>query len=146
MNIYMHSFVCVMLIGVISTVNATSHNQETSISPLIENDLNQYEQAIENLNMDNSDGYVFIESIDKDPVNNPYNSFAQSSNDGFVVLKKDIELVQQALIDLGYDVGNVDGIAHNKTITAIVELQTKEGLTVTGEIDPELLDFLKIKY
>lgn len=40
--------------------------------------------------------------------------------------------IQQALINAGYDIGNVDGIIGDKTRVAIKDYQTKQGVTADG--------------
>jgi hypothetical protein len=51
----------------------------------------------------------------------------------------EIRSVQVALIYAGYPVGRVDGIVGRETSGAIRQYQTANGLTVTGQIDDELI-------
>lgn len=53
-----------------------------------------------------------------------------------------IQKVQQALNNLGYDCGAADGIAGEKTQNAIKKYQQDNGLTVSGEINEEVLQSL----
>jgi hypothetical protein len=57
-----------------------------------------------------------------------------------------IKNLQQALNDLGFDVGIPDGIPGQKTRTAVSQFQLANGLAVTGELDPateaKLLDLV----
>ena len=53
--------------------------------------------------------------------------------------RETIQNVQQALNDAGFDCGTPDGVAGNNTKDAISEYQHEKGLTVTGEIDADLL-------
>ena len=78
------------------------------------------------------------------PMSN-YENLAQLDTIDFVVTEEDVKRVQQALLKLGYYQGNVDGLAHRETVNSIVALQRKEGLTITGEIDKQLLSFLGIR-
>lgn len=50
--------------------------------------------------------------------------------------------VQRALNEAGYNAGFVDGIAGRRTRSAVSAFQEANGLTVTGEIDPELTEKL----
>lgn len=56
-----------------------------------------------------------------------------------------IESVQQALNELGYDCGTVDGIVGNRTTKAILQYQNDHNLTASGEINAELLISLGLK-
>jgi Putative peptidoglycan binding domain len=53
-----------------------------------------------------------------------------------------VEQVQAVLKDLNFYGGAVDGLAGPNTARAIEEYRRKMGLTVTGEIDAELLEML----
>jgi peptidoglycan hydrolase-like protein with peptidoglycan-binding domain len=53
-----------------------------------------------------------------------------------------IEEVQAILKELNFYAGDVDGLAGPNTKKAIEDYQSKMGLTVTGKVDPELLDQL----
>lgn len=53
-----------------------------------------------------------------------------------------IQKVQQALNDLGYDCGTADGIKGEKTQNAIKKYQQDNGLTVSGDINEEVLQSL----
>ena len=97
------------------------------------------------LKLNNTYGIIFNEYGTDNRVYNPYDTIAQNNNSNFVLKKEDIEMVQDALNKLGYNAGKVDGLAHNKTSNAIVEFQRKEGLPITGEIDQQLLELLKIR-
>jgi peptidoglycan hydrolase-like protein with peptidoglycan-binding domain len=50
--------------------------------------------------------------------------------------REQVTAVQQALKDKGYDPGEVDGAMGPKTRAAVRDFQRKEGLRVTGRIDP----------
>jgi His-Xaa-Ser repeat protein HxsA len=54
--------------------------------------------------------------------------------------------VQSELSRSGYYTGQIDGVIGSGTRQAIREFQTKQGLPVTGRIDPKLLDTLGIGY
>jgi len=54
----------------------------------------------------------------------------------------DVRAVQIALTLLGYDAGPVDGIMGNKTRNALSQLQSDNGLEVTGEIDLQSVSLL----
>jgi peptidoglycan hydrolase-like protein with peptidoglycan-binding domain len=51
---------------------------------------------------------------------------------------------QAALLELGYDVGKVDGKLGSKTKAAIKAFQKAQHLSVNGKINQELLEQLKI--
>jgi hypothetical protein len=51
---------------------------------------------------------------------------------------------QAALLELGYDVGKIDGKLGSKTKAAIKAFQKAQHLSVDGKINQELLDQLKI--
>lgn len=53
--------------------------------------------------------------------------------------KETVKAVQTALNEAGFSCGTPDGVAGNKTIAAITNYQTSEGLTVTGTITHETL-------
>lgn len=55
-----------------------------------------------------------------------------------------VRSVQQALNNLGYDAGPVDGALGPKTRGAIRAFQVAEGLTVDGNVDDELLEELGV--
>ena len=55
-----------------------------------------------------------------------------------------VRSVQQALNNLGYDAGPVDGALGPKTRGAIRAFQVAEGLTVDGNVDAELLEELGV--
>lgn len=44
----------------------------------------------------------------------------------------EVKTLQRLLNALGYDCGKVDGIFGSKTLIAVKEFQTKQGLTVDG--------------
>lgn len=50
---------------------------------------------------------------------------------------------QEALLDLGYDIGDIDGVIGPKSRKAIREFQKTEGLSVTGSPSPALLKRLR---
>jgi len=54
--------------------------------------------------------------------------------------------VQSKLAEQSYYHGAVDGVISSDTLQAIRQFQTDHGLTVTGKIDPKLLDTLGIQY
>ena len=54
----------------------------------------------------------------------------------------DVKAVQEKLNELGYDCGTADGIAGQKTQAAVKQYQQEKGITVTGQIDEELLNTL----
>ena len=120
MNKQIRPFLSLVLLSIVISANATNHEADNYYLSAIESDFNSYHQS-------------------------NYDRIAQVDQSNFVVLKEDIERVQQALNKLGYNAGTVDGLAHNKTVSAIVELQRKEGLPITGEIDQRLLTFLGIR-
>jgi peptidoglycan hydrolase-like protein with peptidoglycan-binding domain len=51
--------------------------------------------------------------------------------------------VQAALLELGYNVGKVDGKLGSKTRTAIKAFQKTQQLSVNGKVSPQLLEQLK---
>jgi hypothetical protein len=51
--------------------------------------------------------------------------------------------VQQNLKALGYDPGNIDGEASVQTSIAISQFQAEKGMTVTGEVTPQLAGILE---
>jgi hypothetical protein len=52
------------------------------------------------------------------------------------------QTVQKHLKALGYDPGNTDGEASTQTSIAISQFQAEKGLTVTGEVTPQLVGIL----
>jgi localization factor PodJL len=56
-----------------------------------------------------------------------------------------IKIAQDLLTSLGFNVGTADGRMGNKTANAIRLFQLQEGLKVTGEVTPELIEQLQIK-
>lgn len=58
--------------------------------------------------------------------------------------REQLTAVQQALKDKGYDPGEVDGAMGPKTRAAVRDFQKKEGLRVTGRIDPATVGKLGI--
>ena len=120
MKIGILSFFSLIAVGFGTFANASTHNVASDFQ-----------------SADNSEYYNYA-----DP---SYERIAQVNSNNFVVTRQDVEQVQQALIKLGYYDGNIDGLAHRDTVTAIVDLQKKEGLTITGEIDLQLLSFLGIR-
>jgi localization factor PodJL len=57
----------------------------------------------------------------------------------------DIKQAQDLLTGLGFNVGTADGRMGNRTANAIRLFQLQEGLRVTGEVTPELIEQLKNK-
>lgn len=57
---------------------------------------------------------------------------------------KQVRELQSALNEKGYEVGAVDGIVGPKTMGAIRDFQSKEGLTATGQPDQQTLKALGI--
>jgi peptidoglycan hydrolase-like protein with peptidoglycan-binding domain len=57
----------------------------------------------------------------------------------------DMEAVEQALEDKGYDVGRVDGRADDVSRAAIRAFQKDEGIPITGMIDEKTADRLGFK-
>ena len=55
-----------------------------------------------------------------------------------------IQQVQEALNKMGYDCGTPDGIAGNRTTTAVTSYQQAHNLTADGQINDELLSSLGI--
>jgi peptidoglycan hydrolase-like protein with peptidoglycan-binding domain len=55
----------------------------------------------------------------------------------------DVRAVQQALAQLGYDVGEVDGIYGTGTEAAVTAFQEASGLTADGVAGPETIDALR---
>jgi photosystem II stability/assembly factor-like uncharacterized protein len=53
-----------------------------------------------------------------------------------------VKRVQEALKLVGYDVGQPDGVAGTRTVTAIRKFQTDKGIPVTGKIDSATLGAL----
>lgn len=65
---------------------------------------------------------------------------------GYQSERKDLELklaVQEALLALGYDIGEIDGIIGAKTRAAIRGYQRTEGLEVDGKSSPLLLEKMR---
>ena len=56
-----------------------------------------------------------------------------------------VRSVQQKLSDLGYNIGGVDGKLGKKTQSAIQDIQSKNGLDQTGNIDDALLGVLGLR-
>jgi peptidoglycan hydrolase-like protein with peptidoglycan-binding domain len=54
--------------------------------------------------------------------------------------------VQSKLAEQSYYQGSVDGVIGSTTLQAIRQYQADHGLTVTGKIDPTLLDALGVEY
>ena len=46
-----------------------------------------------------------------------------------------VELIQVRLTDLGYDLGNIDGIYGAKTASAVKSFQERNNLSTTGDVD-----------
>ena len=57
----------------------------------------------------------------------------------------DMEAVEQALEEKGYDVGKVDGRADNVSRAAIRVFQKDEGISITGMIDERTADRLGLQ-
>jgi hypothetical protein len=58
--------------------------------------------------------------------------------------RDDIRRAQQLLADLGYEPGPIDGFMGPRTRAAIEAFQDAQGLEVTGEMTPSLIDLLAI--
>lgn len=136
-------FVHLMLFCVVTTGHATIHEGKNELQPLVDSDLDSFSKSNDNLK--NFHGAIFNKHNDGNRVYSPYDTIAQNNKSEFVLKEEDIRRVQDTLNKLGYDAGRVDGLAHNRTVNAIVDLQRKEGLPVTGEIDQQLLEFLEIR-
>lgn len=54
-----------------------------------------------------------------------------------------VQLIQQDLATLGYDVGTVDGEMSTRTAVAISRFQAERGLEVTGEATPQLAGIIQ---
>jgi peptidoglycan hydrolase-like protein with peptidoglycan-binding domain len=63
---------------------------------------------------------------------------------GFVRADQTIQSVQQTLKDQGFYYGNVTGDKSAETTAAIRRYQIRNGLKVTGEINPEILSSLNV--
>src|SRR5881296_663132 len=63
---------------------------------------------------------------------------------GFVRADQTIQSVQQTLKDQGFYYGNVSGDKSAETTAAIRRYQIRNGLKVTGEINPETLRSLDV--
>ena len=57
----------------------------------------------------------------------------------------DLEAVEQALEEKGYDAGKVDGRADNMSRAAIRAFQKDEGIPITGMIDEKTADRLGLQ-
>ena len=55
---------------------------------------------------------------------------------------KDIVSWQRALIKLGYDIGDADGVVGPKTTQAVKDFQTKSGLVSDGKVGPKTIEAL----
>jgi len=65
---------------------------------------------------------------------------------GYQSERKELELklaVQEALLALGYEIGEIDGIIGSKTRAAIRDYQRGEGLEVDGKSSPILLQIMR---
>ena len=47
----------------------------------------------------------------------------------------DVQLVQERLVELGFDPGVIDGVTGRRTRSAVLAFQEKHGLPQTGELD-----------
>ena len=56
-----------------------------------------------------------------------------------------IKKVQVALAGLGYDINKLDGLLNDETHSAILKYQMDNGLDMSGSVDGELLQTLKVK-
>src|ERR1041385_1445591 len=63
---------------------------------------------------------------------------------GFVHADQTTQSVQQALKDQGFYYGNVTGDKSTETTAAIRRYQIRNGLQVTGQLDPETLRSLNV--
>ena len=55
-----------------------------------------------------------------------------------------IQKLQIALVSRGFDVGEVNGLLHSRTIAAVYEYQSKNNFIPNGKITPETLSSLGI--
>jgi peptidoglycan hydrolase-like protein with peptidoglycan-binding domain len=60
--------------------------------------------------------------------------------------RSQIEQVQRALDQKGFNVGHVDGIVGNETEGALRSFQQKQGLQASGQIDQETLAALGLQH
>ena len=56
-----------------------------------------------------------------------------------------VKMVQQLLMELGFNVGEPDGKMGSRTLNAIRLFQLQTGLQVTGEISPDLIETMQAK-
>ena len=65
---------------------------------------------------------------------------------GYAEERKGIELkaqTQEALLALGYDIGDIDGVIGRNTRAAIKKFQNSQGLAADGKESPQLLERMK---
>src|SRR5437588_6991805 len=60
----------------------------------------------------------------------------------FNMSRDDVQELEQALADAGYDPGVIDGIFDDQTQAAISEFQADHALVATGIVDPETGELL----
>src|SRR5216117_3050723 len=56
-----------------------------------------------------------------------------------------VRTAQQALRDQGYNPGPIDGVMGPRTSAAVLDYQTKEGLTASGQLDDATMDKLGVR-
>ena len=65
---------------------------------------------------------------------------------GYAEERRDIELkaqTQEALLALGYEIGDIDGVIGSRTRAAIKKFQTSQGISGDGKISPQLLEKMR---
>ena len=75
----------------------------------------------------------------------PLNVVAAVQQPAKPAIDQNIKKVQVALAGLGYDINKLDGLLNDETHSAILKYQMDNGLDMSGEVDPELLQTLKVK-
>lgn len=58
------------------------------------------------------------------------------------VADEQLRIVQKMLIQLGFSVGEPDGLLDEKTVEAIKTVEEQNGIPITGAVTPELVDIL----
>jgi formylglycine-generating enzyme required for sulfatase activity len=66
-------------------------------------------------------------------------AFAPQADDPAPPVSDGVADLQQALVDLGYDPGPVSGVLTLRTQAALIQFQRDQGLSETGQADPETL-------
>ena len=65
---------------------------------------------------------------------------------GYAEERRDIELkaqTQEALLALGYEIGDIDGVIGSRTRAAVKSFQKSQGLSADGKLSPGLLEKMK---